>query len=196
MLHSSGQASNAMKEVDNSLSKWLHFPQVIICPLKSWWRKWTMQLWCFGELLVVTFSKKKTWDYNFWEKVRETLKTFKIYKTFVLWTITLRFPANNSRRIVRTKNLNVKLKPKTYVSREAFREKIRQNMNLWIYMLNWTSRDYFWQDSENCIPYSPSWDQFESSFCKTRRWSRWKRRITTKKVLIVWRKTSDQESLR
>ena len=109
MLHSSGQASNAMKEVDNSLSKWLHFPQVIICPLKSWWRKWTMQLWCFGELLVVTFSKKKTWDYNFWEKVRETLKTFKIYKTFVLWTITLRFPANNSRRFVRTKNFSLRL---------------------------------------------------------------------------------------
>ena len=109
LLHSSGQASNAMKEVDNALSKWLHFPQVKISPLKSWWRNWNMQLWSFEEMLVVTISKKKTWDYNFWEKFRETLKTYKIWKTFVLWTITLRFPANNSRRIVTTKNFILRL---------------------------------------------------------------------------------------
>ena len=57
-------------------------------------------------------------------------------------------------------------------------------------MLNWTSSNYFCQVSQKCIPHFPSCDRFESSFCKIRSRSRWRWRITTKKVPIVWRKTS------
>ena len=55
----------------------------------------------------------KTWVYKFWEKFREKLKTYKTEKTFVLWAKTLRIPANNSRRCVKTKI-------SSYVSGEAF----------------------------------------------------------------------------
>ena len=98
-----------MKEFDNSLSKTLHSPQVKICPLRPWRRNWTMQLCSYGEKLVILFSKKKPRGYNFREIFRETLKTFKTWKTFVLWPITLRIPANNSRRMVRTKNFSLRL---------------------------------------------------------------------------------------
>ena len=39
-------------------------------------------------------------------------------------------------------------------------------MIIWSYILNWTSSDYFWQDSQNCITDVSPWEHFEGFILK------------------------------
>ena len=80
--------------------------------------------------------------------------------------------------------------PKTssYISREAFRGKNHAKYEYMKLDVNLNFQQLFWQVSQNCIPHSPSWVRFESSFCTIRSRSRWRLRITMKKVQKLWKK--------